>query len=142
SLLLLDWYTAGRCAMGERWVFERYATENRIQIGGRLVALDRLRMDRDDAPIDGRFAIGRYNCFATVMLVGPAFEDALAGLQDTVRDLPLGQCDPLLVSFSRLDWGGVLRLAGMGAEPVRAALAQRLSFVEPMLGCGLWERKW
>lgn len=142
SLLLLDWFTAGRLAMGERWAFERYFTDNLIRVDGKAVALDRLCMDSATASIDAPFGVGRYNCYATVMLVGPAFESAVEALDEAIGGEALPQRSPLPVSFSKLPWGGVLRLAGLGAEPVREALAERLKFVEPMLGCGLWARKW
>lgn len=142
SLLLLDWFTAGRTAMGERWSFDTYRTENRVNIGGQCVACDRLAMDRSTHAIDGPFTTGRYNCFATVFLVGPAFDQAVAGLDEAVRAMPLLERSPMPISFSRFAWGGILRMAGVHVEHVREELAQRLVFIEPLIGSGLWHRKW
>lgn len=142
SLLLLDWFTAGRLAHGERWAFDTYASENIVRVDGEMVACDRLRMDREVSSIDGPFMTNRYNCFAMVMLVGPALTEACGQIAEAVREQALPQQSTLPISFSPMPWGGVLRLAGMGAEPVRAELERRLAFIGPTIGGGLWHRKW
>jgi len=142
SLLVLDWFTAGRLAMGERWAFARYFSENIVRVNGNAVALDRLCLDQAITDFDEPYAVGRYNCFATVMLIGPAFEAANEILSVSIGEMPLLQRASLPMSYSRLAWGGVLRLAGLGAEPVRACLSEHMGFVESILDCGLWARKW
>ncbi|GAA6047263.1 hypothetical protein JCM3770_001856 [Rhodotorula araucariae] len=54
SLVLLDWYTSGRMALGggdngEAWEFERYKSENEVWLGGRRIAKDVLLLE-DETP--------------------------------------------------------------------------------------------
>ncbi|GAA5904327.1 hypothetical protein JCM6882_003197 [Rhodosporidiobolus microsporus] len=58
SLVLLDWYTAGRVGMddkhkgkgAENWKFERYRSENEVWLGERRIAKDVLLLEDENAP--------------------------------------------------------------------------------------------
>ena len=76
SLVALDWFTSGRAARGERWAMNHYASRTEIIVSGRCVFLDRVELDPDDGEIGGAMRMGRVNCFATVVMVGPAVGSA------------------------------------------------------------------
>jgi len=136
SLLLVDWLTSGRWACGERWAFESYRSRTEISVAGRRVLLDAIRIDARHGTIDQPHRCGRFECLATVVLIGPAFA-ALAEriLIDVARETV--QRRGLLISAaSPVRGGAILRVAGMGAEPVGRYVTAHLSDVQ------LWDRKW
>ena len=137
SLLLMDWLTAGRAACGERWAMRRYQADTRVSVAGRCVAHDALRLDPDDGPIDAPHRAGRFDCFATVLLVGPAFEAAGADVARRVNAVPLRRRAGLLVSAGPLPSGfpgAVLRIAGGGAEAVGRFASELLAAAWEALG--------
>lgn len=44
SLVLVDWLTCGRRALGEAWALASYESSNRVFWGERLVALEQVRV--------------------------------------------------------------------------------------------------
>lgn len=149
ALVLIDWLTCGRAAMaagdgaegGERWAFHRYASRNDIVIDGRLVARDATELCEDDGPLDDPFRTGGVHCLATVMIAGDRFAAECDAIAERINALPIGDGD-VLCSTSRLAWGAALRVAGESTERVAYWLADTLAFVGPLIGGGLWDRKW
>ncbi|MEO7096870.1 MAG: urease accessory protein UreD, partial [Polyangiales bacterium] len=82
SLVLVDALTAGRSARGERWAFARYESVlsvervDRVDTSGTRTAvlLDPVRLDARESGLARRF--GRFDAIATIVLLGPAIEDA------------------------------------------------------------------
>lgn len=141
SLVVVDWMTSGRRAMGERWAFDSY--EGRLELGRehRTILYDSLRLARDDGPIAER--MGRFNVWATVVAIGPLIAAPAATLISEIADLPVRARSDLVVSAARLDHDGVLlRMAGVSVEQASRALRQHLGFLSPHLGRELWSRKW
>jgi urease accessory protein len=145
SLLLVDWITAGRVACGERWAMRRYAADTRVDVGGTCVARDALRLDPEDGPIGAPHRMGRFDCLATVMLVGPAFAPAAADAMRRVNTVALRRRAGLLASASPLPSGcpgAVVRVAGGGAEAVGRFVHALLAAAWDALGEDPWARRW
>ena len=83
NLVLLDWFTSGRAARGERWEFSRFASRNEVFVDGRCVFLDSLVLSgRIDDDKHVREVIARRADDLTDMAritVTPALAHALAG---------------------------------------------------------------
>lgn len=142
SLLLIDWLTSGRWAGGERWAFDLYRSRTEATVAGRRVLLDALRLDPSDGPIAAPHRCGRFNCIATVVLLGPAFAAASEALLARVAGEPLARQAPLLAAASPIGGGVVLRVMGGGAEPVGQYIGDRLARAAEVLGVPLFDRKW
>ena len=142
SLVLLDWFTSGRIARGERWAMERYRSVNEIVVAGRRLVHDAVQLDRADGPLDAPFRTGRFNCLATALVVGPLVSRAAADLVETVRGHKLERQADLLITSSPIANGAILRVAGVSVEAVKSQLIERLAFVHDLLGVDPWSRKW
>ena len=169
SLLLLDWLTSGRRARGERWAMRRYQARTDVIVGGKLKFRDALRLDESDGPIDGEHRMGRCDCFATVVMLGPKFGAGAKRLlewasaqqahswhgfstrahglkphETTALPLPgaTPSADGVHFAASPLANGVVLRAAGPTTESVARWLRQRLEFLPATLGGNPWDRKW
>lgn len=142
SLVLLDWFTCGRLAGGERWAFERYASRNTVNVAGRTVIDDGLLLDRNDGPIDRPHRAGRCNCFATCYVVGDALRPRAEAIFREINNTPMRRDAEPIIAASRFDWGVALRIAGHSTERVGRALMGRLGFLNDILGALPWERKW
>jgi urease accessory protein len=141
SLVLVDWLTAGRAAMGESWRFARYASRNDVLIDGRRVAREAMRLDRDDGDLADAMITGHDHCLATVLLIGPACETAGQAWHDELQQSPWPADTAIRAGSSRWPWGVVVRLAGPRTSDVAALLKDKLAFLEPRLGRGVWDRK-
>lgn len=142
SLLLLDWITSGRLARGERWAFSRYLSRNDIVLGNHHAACDALLLDAEFEPIDAPHRMGRFDCYATLFIVGPRVTQGAAQLLAGIAAMTLGRNAPLLASASPFgDGGAVLRVLGESAQVVGAFLRERLAFAWPLIGEDPWSRK-
>ena len=92
GLVLVDWFSAGRLACGERWEFTRYESRNEVWIGDQRVFTDSLRLSNEDGPMPGDHRLGRYNCFATVALIGEPLAEVGAQLLSSAADRPVSPC--------------------------------------------------
>jgi urease accessory protein UreH len=206
SLVLLDWFTSGRAARGERWAFNRFQSRNEVRRardpGGddgsergvhaasvsdiqraanatrsdpfasplrrtpserngynagraslsdktadsarnsELIFLDSIRLDPDDGPLDSTHRTGRFNCFATLLLLGPMLCDQTAALLAEIAARPVQRRMPLVCSASPLRDGALLRVAGEQVEVVARELHFHLAKITCLLGDDPWQRKW
>jgi len=142
SLVLVDWLTAGRAAMGESWRFTRYVSRNDIHLDGRLIAREAMRLDREDGdPADTMITAGDH-CLATVLLIGPACAEPGRAWHEQLQQTLWPASDAIRAGSSRWHWGTVIRLAGPRTSDLAALLKDKLAFLQPMLGRGAWDRKW
>lgn len=132
SLVLLDAFTAGRSARGERWAFRAFATVNEVTVGGRLVLADGLRLAAGEGPEVAARMAGR-ELLATVVLLGPQVAPAAAALLADLAARP-AEAGPVLAAASPLRDGIYLRLASTDVESGLAALRAALSFLPALLG--------
>jgi urease accessory protein len=157
SLVLLDWFSAGRTARGERWAFNRFESRNVVyrkrgasslangcpdQPSEEPVFLDSLCLNAADGSISAPHRTGRFNCFATLLLVGPAVASLAANILAEVGQQPVPRHASILGSASPVRDGAVVRLAGEGVEAVGRELHRHLAPLSKLLGDDPWARKW
>lgn len=142
SLLMLDWFTAGRRARGERWAFGRYRSRTQVRVDSRLTIGEALLLDREDGPIDAPSRMGRFDCMATLLMIGPMLSDVSATLLDEISKEPVNQGASLIAAASPTAGGAILRIIGPGPEAVAQYLRPRLAFLPQLLGDDPLARKW
>ncbi len=142
SLVLLDWFTSGRAARGERWEGSRFASRNEVFVDGRCGFLDSVLLSPDDGELGSNHRLGRFNCIATILLLGPALHSIATRLLEAMKSEPVGRRCELVVSASPLADGAVLRVAGVSVEAVGRLIHHHLQPVSEQLGDDPWSRKW
>ncbi|HLH56188.1 MAG TPA: urease accessory protein UreD [Verrucomicrobiae bacterium] len=157
GLALLDWFTAGRSACGERWKFSHFSTRNEVwrkppgnespddtcdATHKEPVFFDAYRLDSKDGPIDAPHRAGRFNCFAMLALIGSPLKRAAERVLKEIGRARVKPRDSLLVSASPIKDGAVLRLAGIQLSEVEQSLRRHLGPVADALGEDPWSRKW
>jgi urease accessory protein len=138
SLVLVDAFTAGRSARGERWDFARYAARTTVTREGRLLLADAIVLD--PAHGDLRARMGRFDAFTTLAVFGPW----AAPLREAALLAPgAGREAPVAIAASPLgDDGAVVRIAGSSVEAVSGAVRARLAGLGALLGDDPFARKW
>jgi urease accessory protein len=142
GLVLLDWFSSGRAARGERWAFTRFQSRNEVFMEGERVFLDSVLLDAADGLPGSPMRTGRFNCFATVFLIGEPLRAAAGEMLAQIAARPVERKASLLVSASPVRGGAVLRLAGEQVETVGREIHGRLNFLREFLGDNPWARKW
>jgi len=139
TLVLLDAFTSGRAARGERWAFARYASRLRVTVGGRARAADALVLDPRHGDLAAR--MGRFDAFATLVALGPRAEGVRAAIGAATARAPSTVLAGLLAGASAD--GCVGRLAAPSVRElllaVRAVLAAPLAHA---LGDDPFARRW
>lgn len=138
SLVLLDWFSAGRTARGERWAFKHLESRNDVFVGGERALVDSILLSSEDLAAQ----MGRFNCLATLLLIGPAVKLAAEGLLQQIAARPVENRAALTCSASPVSGGALLRVAGEEVEAVRRELGGHLTFLRDILGDDPWARKW
>ncbi len=139
SFLLLDGYTCGRSARGERWAFDRYESRTTLVRGGRTAIVDATCLDRAHGPIAER--MGRFEVLLTLIAIGPRF----ASLRETMlasRPAPTAT-DAEVVAASPVSTDAViLRVGAERFEAASRALRPSFSELTRVLGDDPFARKW
>lgn len=140
SLVLLDAYTAGRTARGERWDLLRYSSRIVLRREGELVVQEAVLLDPQQGDLRAR--MGRFEAFATIFVMGPRTAALTAAIAAEAR--PLSRRPPVLVSVSpiRGPLGVTVRLAGDSAFGVAQAVRETLRPIGALLGDDPFARKW
>jgi urease accessory protein len=148
ALVLVDWFTSGRSAAGERWAFARYESRTDVRVAGRLVLRDAMLLDPVDGPIAAPHRAGQFDCFATAVLIGDRLKDAGRKVLERIGSMPIhqGTSSPrsgIIFSASPLaaGCGTVMRAAGQGVEPVGRWLREQLAIVPELFDEDPWRRK-
>jgi urease accessory protein len=132
SVVVVDGFTSGRAAYGDRWDFARLSLVTTLLRSGRTTLRDATLLDRDALPIAPRF--GEMEALLTIVAEGPHLVpflgDVLAPLPPT-RDLvvapsPLGEC------------GAVVRIAARRPAVAAAEVRRRLRNLADILGGDPW----
>jgi urease accessory protein len=140
TLVAVDWMTAGRVSSGERWQFTGYSSGTWVRRGGNVILHDAMRLDPEDGDLGQR--LGRFNCVAWAIAIGPAVRAAAVRLAGVLGDAPVSKRADLLLSAAPLEDDGVLlRVAGLSAQHVGAVLKQHLNFIPSLLGDDPWSAK-
>jgi len=137
SLVLVDAFTAGRSARGERWDFARYASHVEVTREGAPVLFDAIVLDPAHGELRRR--MGRFDAFATIVTCGPR----AAALVSAASTEPPVRSAAFVESQSPLgDDGVVYRVAGTAVELVTRAVRAKLSALGAVLGDDPFARKW
>jgi urease accessory protein len=141
GLVLLDWFTSGRRASGERWQFDNYEGRLVVRRDGRLIVYDAVVLRQTDGELAAR--LDRTNVFAVVTILGPAFYRDAERVVSAVAALPVQKRAEVLQAASLIAGEGcVLRVAGVSLEAVSHVIRQHLTFLPRVLGDDPWARKW
>ena len=128
ACVLLDGFTSGRPAFGDRWAMTALDLRTTVRHEGRSVLVDALRFDADDGALAER--AGRFDAFATLIAVGRgALPIASAIERDHVapptHDLVLASSP--LPRAQALDLpGAILRVAASSPASALRAVRSRL----------------
>jgi urease accessory protein len=142
GLVLVDWFTSGRAARGERWAFKRFQSRNEVFLSGERIFMDSVSLDSAADSITSPHRTGRFNCFALMLLIGEPLKHAVATLLETISARPVSQSAALIASASPVRQSAILRMAGESVEQVGRELHHHLKFVSAFLGDDPWARKW
>jgi len=142
SLVLVDWFTSGRAARGERWAFNRFQSCNDVFLSGERIFMDSILLDSAAESITSPHRTGRFNCFALLLLVGEPLNQAAASLLEIISTRPVKRTEALVTSASPVRHGAILRVAGESVEQVGHELHHHLKFASALLGDDPWARKW
>jgi urease accessory protein len=142
GLLLVDWFTSGRAARGERWAFQSFHSRNEVFINGHRVFLDSLLLDPADGDLTEAHRMGRFNCLAMLLLIGAPVRAAADQLLAGVGEKGVTARAEWTCSASPVREGAVLRIAGESVETVGRELHRHLGWIHDMLGDDPWTRKW
>lgn len=142
GLVLVDWFTAGRTARGERWAFDRVASRNRVVVDGRTVLLDAMDLNSGDADLTAAHQLGRFNCVATIFVLGPMVKSIGTRILDEINARAVTRREPQIASASSVADGALVRIAGENTESVGRQIHRWLSPVAALLGDDPWARKW
>lgn len=142
GLVLVDWLCSGRTARGERWAFNHFRSQNRIEVAGSRVLVDSLLLDPADGRLESPYRMGRFNCLALVVVVGEPFRSVCQCLLAEVAALPIIPRSTLICTASPVAQGALLRVAGESVETVRGELRRLLGFLPGFLHEDPWSRKW
>jgi len=142
GLVLVDWFTSGRAARGERWAFDRFQSRNDVFLSGERIFMDSILLDSAADPITSPHRTGRFNCFALLLLVGKALQPAAVSLLEAISTNPVKRTAALVASASPVRHGAILRIAGESVEQVGHELHHHLKFAFELLGDDPWARKW
>ena len=94
TLLLADWWHAGRTDLGEKFAFTSFATELRVSVAGRLTLLDRFALRPGEHLATSQATFGPYHTALSIYLVGPPAGARFQQLAAALRQLaPPGQTD-------------------------------------------------
>ncbi len=142
GLVLVDWFTSGRAACGERWAFDHFQSRNDVFLAGERVFLDSVRLDAAAGLLASPHRTGRFNCFALLLLIGEPLKSATASSLETVAARPVQRGATLVTSASPVRHGAILRVAGESVEHTGQELHHHLGFVSALLGDDPWGWKW
>jgi urease accessory protein len=142
GLVLVDWFTSGRAARGERWAFDTFQSRNDVFIDGQRVFVDSILLSAEDGPLTSPHRTGRFNCFAMVLVLGQLLCEQSAAIASEISSRPVERNSTLVCSASAISEGMVLRVGGEDVEAVGREIKRQLNFVGDFLGDDPWARKW
>jgi len=154
TLLLADWWHAGRTDLGEKFAFTNFATELRVSVAGRLTLLDRFALRPGEHLATSQAVFGPYHTALSLYLIGPPGGVHFQRIAEALRQLPPpGQTalhaslagQPYVVAVTQARENVLLvRALGMSRldlEPVYAAVSAALAG-EELLGFNVLHRKY
>jgi urease accessory protein len=138
SLVLLDGYTCGRKARGERWEFAHYASRTTVKRDGVRAVVDNTRLDPANGPIAER--MGRFDVALTLLVFGPR----LAAVRESILTTGYtSSSDSVVVAASPIGRDGcMVRVVSERFESASRALRSSFTELARFLGDDPMARKW
>jgi urease accessory protein len=147
SLCLLDGYSCGRSARGERWAFSRYASRTTIHRGGARVVVDAVQLDPRHGALADR--MGRCDVVLTLIALGPRCAGIRAAMLEAAESASANEASSeALIAASRLEGplegegGCILRVAAPRFEMASRVLHSSFTELARVLGDDPFARKW
>jgi urease accessory protein len=138
SLLLLDGYSCGRSARGERWRFGAFCSRTTIARAGVRAFVDATRLDPAHGSLPDR--MGRFDAILSLVAMGPRFSSVADVMQDAATTAPSNRA---VVAVSRLAPDATLiRVAAECFEDASRPLRASFSALANVLGDDPFARKW
>jgi urease accessory protein len=140
SLCLVEAYSCGRSARGERWAFARYASRTTVTQGGVRRVVDATRLEPRHGPLADR--MGRFDVMVSLLAIGPRFGSVRQAMlsASTCETAPPGS---VLVAASPLaEDACILRVAAERFESASRALRSSFDSLASVLGDDPFARKW
>lgn len=142
GLALVDWFTSGRAACGERWEFANFQSRNDVFVSGERAFVDSVRLSSEQGSLTSQHRAGRFNCFASLLLIGAPMQETAQQLLQDVAARPVERNAPFVCSASPIRDGALLRIAAENVEQVGRELHHHLKPLTALLGDDPWVRKW
>ena len=121
SAVVLDGYTSGRAAFGDRWAFDGLDLATTVRRDGRTILRDATYLDVTDGPIAPR--LDRFEALATVLAMGPRVAPVAASvLADAVVTRHVVAAPSALPSGD----GAIVRIAATSPARALAEVRARL----------------
>jgi urease accessory protein len=128
ACVVLDGFTSGRAAFGDRWAMTSLDLRTTIAEGDRPLFVDALRFDVADGPIADR--AGRYDAFATLVAVGKRAAPVIDAIH---REPVLPPSEELVVAASPLPSARDLGVPGAVARVAASTPAKSIAAVRTRL---------
>ncbi len=155
SFFLLDGYTAGRSASGERWQFDAYASRTVVVRGAARLFVDATRLDPEAGPLAAR--MGEFDAVLSLFAVGPRLGAVRAAMAASAASAasaaPSGEARrprsatppsaaPVMSASPVGDDAAILRVAARRFEDASRALRPSFAALADVLGDDPFARKW
>lgn len=142
SFVMLDGYTAGRSASGERWQFDAYAARTVVARGTARLFVDATRLDREAGALPGR--MGEFDAVLSLFATGPRLRSVRAAMlaSSSRMGAAAARNTPLMAASPVGDDGAVLRVAARRFEDASHALRPCFAALAEVLGDDPFARKW
>ncbi len=128
ACVLLDGFTAGRPAFGDRWAMNAVELRTVVAHEGRVVLTDALSFDVADGAIAER--AGRFDAFATLVAAGRDVSPVVSAI---LREVVAPPSRDLVVAVSPLPRADALALPGAIARVAASSSARALAAVRSCL---------
>jgi urease accessory protein len=137
SAILLDGYTCGRAARGERWEFARFETRTTIERLGARILVDATCLDPAHGPL--RLRMHPFGAVLSLVAVGPRF----APVRDAMlAAVPAPSAEAVVTASSFGPDGALLRVAADRFERAYRVLRECFMALARVLGDDPFARKW
>lgn len=135
--LIVDAWTAGRVAHGERWAFDHLRLRTELTLDGAPLVDEAMRLDARHGALAARMA-GTEAC-ATIIIAGAAFAPTIAALTAAIDARP----PSARIAISPWPWGAVVRLAAATTESLHRTTHDLIGApVRDALAADPFARKW
>jgi urease accessory protein len=144
NLVLLDWATSGRYNVGERFEFTHFQSRQSIHYAGQHLIEDAVRLCPADGPLDAKFRMGHYNCFALMIVLGDQFAALGERALQQEREQSLqrgGDVISIVQPLPRSVPGILLRVLSVETQDARRTIEIKLAEIDAIVGGRTWGGK-